>query len=108
MFSIYVDDIRNTVNKYDAVCRSTDETMKLFRKKYKEGERHFYLDLDHDAGNTSPGGDFINILKQIESYTRMGKMKDLDIDVHLHSGNTVGKENMRVIIRANSCFQEVW
>ena len=66
------------------------------------------MDLDNDAGTDSPGGDFINVLKQIEGYSRMGKMKDLNIDIYIHSMNPVAKENMRAIIRANSCFQEVW
>ena len=77
MFSIYVDDVRTPVDKFDAICRNTTDAVKVFRRKYKEGRRHFLLDLDHDAGDNAPGGDFINILKDIDSYVRLGKMKDL-------------------------------
>lgn len=108
MYSIYVDDLRNPTENFDKICRTTNDTMKVFRKKYKEGNRQFFLDLDHDAGNEAPGGDFVNVLKEIDEYVRLGKMKDLDIDVHFHSGNTVGTENMRAIVRHSNYMQEVW
>jgi hypothetical protein len=107
MYSIYVDDIRNPQEKFDVVCRTTNDTIKAFRKKYKEGTRHFFIDMDHDAGENAAGGDFINILKTIESYVYMGKMKDLDIDVRFHSGNTVGIDNMRQIVQHNDFMYEV-
>ena len=108
MYSIYVDDIRNPTEKFDIICRTTNDTMKAIRRKYKEGIRHFFLDLDHDAGDNAAGGDFINVLKTIESYAYMGKMKDLDIDVHFHTGNVVGRDNMRDIVLHNNFMQEVW
>lgn len=108
MYSIYVDDIRNPTENFDSICRTTNDAVKIFRKKYKEGTRHFFLDLDHDAGKDAPGGDFINILKNIESYVKCGKMKNLDIDVHFHTMNPVGCENMRIIVRHCDYMQEVW
>ena len=105
MVSIYIDDMRDPVGKFDYICRTPDEAIKCFRKKYKEGHRHFFLELDHDSG--VPGNDFINVLKNIESYVRCGKMKDLDIDIHIHSGNVVGRENMRAIIQKNDYMYEV-
>ena len=106
MVSIYIDDLRDPIGKFDYICRTPDEAIKCFRKKYKEGHRHFFLELDHDSG--IPGHDFIDVLKNIDSYIRMGKMKDLDIDIHFHSGNSVGVDNMRAIIQHNSHMQEVW
>ena len=108
MYSIYIDDLRNPVEKFDKVCRTTTDTMKAFRRKYKEGNRQFFLDMDHDAGENANGGDFINILKEIDEYVRMGKMKDLDIDVHFHSMNPVGIDNMRQIVQSCNYMQEVW
>ena len=108
MFSIYVDDVRTPTDNFDAICRTTTDTMKVFRHKYKEGCRHFFLDLDHDAGNNAPDGDFINILKDIESYVRLGKMKDLDINVRFHSMNPVGVQNMRDIVQYCDYMSEVW
>lgn len=108
MFSIYVDDVRTPVDKFDAICRNTTDAVKVFRRKYKEGRRHFLLDLDHDAGDNAPGGDFINILKDIDAYVRLGKMKDLDIDVHFHSMNPVGIQNMRDIVQHCDYMSEVW
>lgn len=108
MFSIYVDDVRTPVDKFDAICRNTTDAVKVFRRKYKEGNRQFFLDMDHDAGENAAGGDFINILKEIDEYVRMGKMRDLDIDVHFHSMNSVGIDNMRQIVRNCNYMQEVW
>ena len=108
MYSIYVDDIRIPTKKFDVICRTTKEAMKEFRHKYKEGQRSFLLDLDHDSGTNAPGGDFINILKEIEEYVYIGKMKDLNINIHLHSGNIVGIENMRQIISHNDYMHEIF
>ena len=47
-------------------------------------------------------------VKEIDEYVRMGKMKDLDIDVHFHSMNPVGIDNMRQIVQSCNYMQEVW
>lgn len=110
MYNIFVDDVRDPINadRFNKVCRTTDETIKLIRRKYKEGVRNFYLSLDNDAGSNSPGGDFINILQTLEQYVRLGKMKDLNVEVYIHSMNPVAKENMRAIIQHNDFLTEVW
>ena len=105
MFKIYIDDERNPVGKYDVVCRTPDESIKAFRKQYKLGERHYFLEMDHDSG--IPGHDFIEVLKTIESYVHCGKMRDLDIDIHFHSGNAVGVQNMRNIVQRCDYMYEV-
>ena len=106
MYRMYIDDERNPIGNFDIVCRTPDEAIKHFRKKYKEGNRKFFLEMDHDSG--IPGQDFIKVLKEIESYVRCGKMKDLDIDIHFHSGNTVGVDNMRQIVLHNDYMYEVF
>lgn len=106
MFSIYVDDERIPVNKFDAICKTPDEAIKIFRKKYKEGNRHFFLEMDYDSG--IPDVPFIKILKEIETYVNLGKMKNLNIDIHIHTGNSVGRENIRNIIRHNDYMYEIF
>lgn len=106
MYRMYIDDLREPVGKFDIVCRTSEEAIKAFRKKYKEGNRKFFLEMDHDSG--VPGQDFVQVLKIIESYVKCGKMKDLDIDIHIHSGNAVGRENMQAIIRKNDYMYEVF
>lgn len=105
MYRMYIDDERDPVGKFDIVCRTHKAAIKAFKQKYKEGERHFFLELDHDSGDVN--APFINILKDIETYVQFGKMHDLDIDVHIHTGNVVGRENMRAIIRRNNYMYEV-
>lgn len=111
MYSIYVDDERNPNGKFDIICRTTNDAVKAVRRKYKEGVRHFYLDLDHDAGLDSltgeHGGDFINVLKQIDAYVNMGRMRDLDIEVSYHTGNPVGRENMHNFVTHTEYMREL-
>ena len=61
--------------------------------------------MDHDSGQ--PEKPFIQLLKDIETYVAYGKMRDLDIDIHIHSGNAVGIQNMRAIITHNPYMYEV-
>ena len=105
MYRMYLDDERNPVEKYDVICRTPDEAIKAFRKRYKAGGRHFFLETDYDSGTTET---FDKVLKTIESYVHLGKMRDLDIDVHIHSGNSVGRNNIRSIIQANNYMYEVY
>ena len=103
MISIWVDDIRPCPNKDWASFNTVNDTLKFIRKKYKEGNSKFYLDLDHDASDkfTPYGGDYINILNNLEAYIANGHMKNLDIICHFHSGNSVGIQNMRAIVEHN-------
>ena len=105
MYKMYIDDERDPVGEYDIICRTPDEAIKAFRKRYKAGGRHFFLEMDYDSGTNET---FDKVLKIIESYVHLGKMKDLDIDAHIHSGNTVGRENIRRIIQANPFIYEVY
>ena len=108
MIRIYVDDLRPTPDGFDASFKTVNDTVKYIRRKYKEGNTHFYLDLDHDASNdyTPEGGDYINILKQLESLRYGGHLKNAHITSHFHSGNVVGIENMRAIVNSNSMWMD--
>ena len=53
------------------------------------------IDLDHDAGEfVRFGGDYIKFLDWLEETGR-------SYPIRIHSMNTVGKMNMRAIIRRN-------
>ena len=94
-FKIYVDDVRKCPDGYDAYCQSTNETLHLINRKYKEGVRHFSLDLDHDAGDyVKYGGDYINILKTLDNLQHSGKYKNCNFGISVHSMNPVGRSNM--------------
>ena len=101
MYRIYVDDMRLCPNGFDRHCYSVNETLNCIRKKYKEGTRQFFLDLDHDAGDMNiDGGDYINILKTLEDLQYSGKLKDCNFQVKLHTMNPVGRSNMQAILKA--------
>ena len=106
MYYMYIDDERNPVGKFDIVCRDSKSAMRAFKRKYNEGERHFYLEIDHDSGDIKE--PFINVLKDIETYVHLGKMKNLNISIHQHSGNVVGRQNISDIIKANDFMTEVY
>lgn len=101
MVKIYIDDSRTIPAGFDCYCTTTNDAIKTIRRKYKEGNRTFFLDLDHDAGDpkNATGGDFINVLKNLGQYVDSNKMNDLHVSVHFHSSNPVGVENMRNICK---------
>jgi len=103
MLKIWVDDIRCT-SDYDYVrYLSTNKVIERI-KKCPKGEA-IYLDLDHDAGDFFyDGGDYIKILDWLEQYVKEVK---LDITVHIHSMNPVGRQNMLRICQKNG-WKVVW
>ena len=52
MYRMYIDDEREPIGESDVICRTSKSAIKAFKQKYKEGERHFFLELDHDSGDT--------------------------------------------------------
>ena len=109
MYKIYVDDVRLTPdNTYDRHCFSTNETLNCIRKKYKAGERKFFLDLDHDCGDdfARDGGDYINILKSLDDLQHSGALKNCDFYVNLHTMNPVGRQNMQAYL-TSPWFHEI-
>ena len=107
-YAIWIDDERACPTWFQANAKTTNDGLNIIRKKYKEGIREFYLDLDHDAGDVDNqhGGDFINILKTLDTLIYTGKIK-ANFKIHLHTGNTVGRANMQAIINANPNMVEV-
>ena len=96
MTYIYLDDIRKP--NYGCVqFHTVNDAMGYIRRMYRMGN-----DLDNDAGDyANQGGDYINILKNLESMRHSGCIKHMNVDVHIHSMNVVAVQNMRAIIKAN-------
>ena len=103
MLYLWIDDIRKCPNDDWNSFKTVNDTINFIRRKYKEGHTNFYLDLDHDASElyTPYGGDYINILKNLETYINTGKMRYLKITCHFHSLNPVGIMNMKAICEKN-------
>ena len=103
---IYLDDIRRP--NYGCVqFHTVNDAMRYIRCMYRMGNTDFYLDLDNDAGDyANQGGDYINILKNLESMRHSGYIKHMNVDVHIHSMNVVAVQNMRAIIKANHTWMK--
>ena len=103
---LWIDDVRPAPEGY-VWCKSTNEALRFITRNKTE---ILLIDLDHDAGAfAQEGGDFINILNEIErlSHSRLTLgmawrflLRD-QIEFRLHSANPVGVENMRRIIERN-------
>lgn len=95
---IWVDDIRPAPVKGGYIwCMSTNKAIEKI-SECGRGET-LILDLDHDAGNFFyDGGDYIKLLDWLEVYN---VEKKLDIKVHIHSMNPVGRQNMERICKRN-------
>ena len=104
-YKIFVDDVRECPKDFDKHCYSTNETLHLINRKYKEGVRHFFLDLDHDAGDyVKDGGDYINILKTLDYLQHIGKYKNCTFGIWVHSMNPVGRDNMLAYGHGNGFY----
>lgn len=91
---LWIDDVRPAPEGYVWV-KSVNEA----KFKIVESIQLYYtkptIDIDHDAGDYAwDGGDYIKLLDWIEE---MG----YDINIHIHSMNPVGVQNMRAIIERN-------
>jgi hypothetical protein len=96
---LWIDDIRKA--PYDYVwLRSTNEALRYIHQHHTDIEE---ISIDHDAGEFQYwGGDFIEVLKEMERLTRRYGTDFSHIKFFLHSANPVGVANMRAIIEKNS------
>lgn len=96
---LWIDDVREAPVGY-LWCKSTRDALRKIVLEYPNEIE--LIDLDHDAGDyATDGGDFIEVLKELERLSRMNKMDFSHIKFRLHSANPVGVQNMRAIIEAN-------
>ena len=110
MVYMWIDDLRPAPANYFEVddpfyCVNTvDNAIKIIRSEYKQGNTTFFLDIDNDAGEefAQHGGDYINILRRLEDMRHGGHLRNIQIQIKIHSMNPVAVQNMRNIIRANS------
>jgi len=91
---LWIDDVRPAPQGYEWV-KSVNRAKVLIKTKSIE-----IIDIDHDAGNfVLQGGDYIKLLDWMEQENIN------DIPIHIHSMNSVGKENMRRIIQHNGWIE---
>lgn len=91
--NIWIDDIRPAPRGYFHLM-STNQFIDFAQQHGIDSIG--LVDLDHDAGDyQKDGGDYIHILDWLESIGAE------DIDVHFHSANPVGVQNMRRIVQKN-------
>ena len=96
---IWVDDVREAPEGYVHI-RTANCAKKYIRMHPNDIEE---VSLDHDAGMfAGEGGDYIEILKELERLTHVHKMDFSNISFRLHSANSVGVQNMRAIIQRNA------
>lgn len=95
---IWIDDVRPTPDGYTGFM-TTNAALRFIRQNYNMIDE---ISLDHDAGDCAKdGGDYIEVLKELERLTRVHKMDFSHIKFSLHSANPVGVTNMRAIIQTN-------
>ncbi len=95
---LWIDDVRPTPEGYIGYM-TTNAALRYIRQNAANIE---LIDLDHDAGDCAKeGGDYINILREMQRLTRVHKMDFSHIKFRLHSANPVGIQNMRYILQDN-------
>ena len=88
---LWIDDNRVAPKGY-IWCKSVNEAIAFIEQNYDAIE---LIDIDHDAGDYAyDGGDYIRVLDWLEF---MG----LNYPIRIHSMNSVGRQNMRLIIQKN-------
>ena len=88
---LWIDDLRKPPKGY-VWCKSVNDAIMFIEQNYNVIE---LIDIDHDAGDYAfDGGDYIRVLDWLEY---MG----LNIPIRIHTMNTVGRQNMRLIIERN-------
>ena len=98
MIKIWVDDIRPTPDGYTGFM-TTNAALRFIRQNYMSIEE---ISLDHDCGwNMNEGGDYINILKEMQRLSCRHGFDFSHIKFRLHSANPVGVQNMRAILEDN-------
>lgn len=98
---LWIDDVRPAPEGY-YWCRSVNEAKRVIEiyGSWIDFDNNIVdcielIDIDHDAGDfTVDGGDYIKLLDWLEETSR-------SYQIHIHSMNPVGVENMRRIIQRN-------
>jgi len=102
MLKLWIDDLRPAPEGWIWI-KTTNEALCYITKNIDNIE---IISIDHDAGYNSFGGDFINVLKELERLSRNKKII-INFPFRLHSMNPVGIQNMREILKHNE-WKEVF
>lgn len=95
---LWIDDVRPTPEGYTGFM-TTNAALRFIYHNYMDIEE---ISLDHDCGwNMNEGGDYINILKEMQRLSRARGFDFSHIKFRLHSANPVGVQNMRYILEDN-------
>ena len=95
---LWIDDVRPAPEGY-LPFKTVNDALRYIRLNSDFIE---VIDLDHNAGDCAKdGGDYINVLKEMNRLTIVHKMDFSHICFRLHSMNPVGVANMRRIIKRN-------
>lgn len=96
---LWIDDVRPAPNDdYVHICTTTDAIAYLVTHRKEICE----VNLDHDAGDYAKhGGDYIEILRQLERWHKIYDKDYSHITFKFHSMNPVGVANMKAICDAN-------
>lgn len=96
---IWVDDIRPMPEDFDIWCKTPSEFFNVVAYEVLAGRDIELVSLDHDAGDYAKyGGDYILCLKRLEEWKFQYGIEPCK-RFYLHTGNPVGRENMRRIIK---------
>lgn len=92
---IWIDDVRPAPDHTWYWCRSVYEAKSVI-SEFRWGRIDIeVISIDHDAGDFYvDGGDYIKVLDWLEE-------KGWSYPIHIHSMNSVGRQNMRRIIERN-------
>lgn len=99
---LWIDDLRPMPEGYDVHSKSVFNAEIIIDRCVTYGIPIEYISLDHDAGaEYENGGDFIKVLDYLEFIKKKYGVEPCT-KFHIHTGNAVGAENMRRIIKANN------
>ena len=92
---IWIDDVRPAPDHTWYWCRSVYEAKSVI-SEFRWGRIDIeVISIDHDAGDFHvDGGDYIKVLDWLEK-------KGWSYPIHIHSMNSVGRQNMKRIIERN-------
>lgn len=95
---LWVDDLRPAPHGYTWVKTVDDAITMIKWYEHQFNDDTILIDLDHDAGKfVDRGGDYIKLLDWLEQEG----IVDTSYFFHLHTMNSVGRQNMRAIIQHN-------
>lgn len=96
---IWVDDIRPVPEDFDVWCKTVPQFIAIVSHAMGVKEEIELVSLDHDAGDyVKYGGDYIDCLEWLEKCKFKYGLEPCK-RFYLHTGNPVGRENMRRIIK---------